>query len=185
MKLITGFGNPGEKYVNNRGNIGFKILDVIASNHGIEIKTKKKKSLIGRGEFEGEDIVLLKPQTYVNLCGESVLYIASFLKVRAQDIIVIHEQIGQPLGKTVIQKGPAEGVDEHPGVVSVAEALRTPNFVRIKIGIGGEEIENTKKFLKQDFAPEENASLIEIINNTEAAIRAISLGNIEDVVDVF
>lgn len=72
MKLIVGLGNPGDRYNNNRSNIGFKILDVIANNINVEIKTKKKKSLIGRGDFEGEEVVLLKPQTFSDLSGESV-----------------------------------------------------------------------------------------------------------------
>ena len=98
MKLIVGLGNPGDKYNNNRANIGFKILDVIANNINVEIKTKKKKSMIGRGDFEGDEVVLLKPQTFSDLSGESVLYIASFLKIKVQDIVVIHEDTELSLG---------------------------------------------------------------------------------------
>ena len=87
MKLIVGFGNPGDKHVNNRQNIGFKVIEIIANNTGIEVKVKKKKSLIGRGKINGEEVVLLKPQTFVNLIGESVLYIASFLRINIRDII--------------------------------------------------------------------------------------------------
>ena len=89
MKLIVGLGNPGDKFNNNRANIGFKILDVMANNINIEIKTKKKKSLIGRGEFDGDEVVLLKPQTFSELSGESVLYIASFLSKRVVNCSVI------------------------------------------------------------------------------------------------
>lgn len=183
MKLITGFGNPGEKHVSHRCNIGFKVLDVLANNAGIEIKTKKKKSLIGRGEFEGEDIVLLKPQTYVDLCGESVLYIASFLKIRADNIVVIHEDPDIELGQLIVQRGSDDCA--HAGVQSVRTALKSDRFVRIRVGIASEYTRDSKKFLNEDFTAEENAYLINIINDTEAALRAISLGNIEDVTNVY
>lgn len=185
MKLIVGLGNPGDKYNNNRANIGFKILDVIANNINVEIKTKKKKSLIGRGDFEGEEVVLLKPQTFSDLSGESVLYIASFLKIQVQDILIIHEDWTLPLGKIVVDKG-ANG-NENPGVKSIVQSLRSPNFIRIRIGIGNDEFDggNLEGFLREDFQPLENLSLIQIINDAEAAIRSISLGDIEDVIEKY
>ena len=69
MKLVIGLGNPGDRYMNNRRNIGFKVIDVLANNTNIQIKTKKKKSLLGIGDFETHEIVLLKPQTFMNLSG--------------------------------------------------------------------------------------------------------------------
>ncbi|HMW59904.1 MAG TPA: aminoacyl-tRNA hydrolase, partial [Leptospiraceae bacterium] len=135
MKLIIGLGNPGEKFQNNRSNIGFKILDVLANNNNIEIRTKKKKSLIGRGEFDGEDIVLLKPQTFTDLAGEAALYIASFLKIKPPDIVVIMDDFGLPLGKLVVEKG---GNDySHPAIKNLAIALKSPEFIRLRVGILG------------------------------------------------
>lgn len=185
MKLIVGLGNPGDKYNNNRANIGFKILDVIANNINVEIKTKKKKSLIGRGDFEGEEVVLLKPQTFSDLSGESVLYIASFLKIQVQDILVIHEDWTLPLGKIVVDKGAND--TENAGVKSIVQSLRSPNFIRIRIGIGNDVFDGSglEIFLKEDFQPLENLSLIQIINDAEAAIRSISLGDIEDVIEKY
>lgn len=185
MKLIVGLGNPGDKFNNNRSNIGFKILDVIANNTGIEIKTKKKKSIIGRGDFEGDEVVLLKPQTFSDLSGESVLYIASFLKIQVKDIVVIQEDWSLPLGAIVVQKGgESQG---HPGIESVAKALRSPNFIRIRIGIQNSSFQPKKReeFLREDFEPLENLSLIQIINDAEAAIRSISLGDIEEVIEKY
>lgn len=185
MKLIVGLGNPGDKYNNNRSNIGFKILDVIANNIGIEIKTKKKKSLIGRGDFEGDEVVLLKPQTFSDLSGESVLYIASFLKIQVKDIVVIHEDVNLELGQIVVTKG-GDG-NAHPGVDSVSVSLRSPNFIRIRIGIRNPSFNPKKRedFLREDFEPLENLSLIQIINDAEAAIRSISLGDIDEVVQKY
>ncbi len=185
MKLIVGLGNPGDRFNNNRSNIGFKILDVIASNIGLEIKTKKKKSLIGRGDFEGDEVVLLKPQTFSDLSGESVLYIASFLKIQVQDIVLIHEDVELDLGQIVVTKG--GDPTAHPGVASVAQSLRSPNFIRIRIGVKNKKFKGQKRddFLKEDFEPMENLSLIQIINDAEAAIRSISIGDIDEVVQKY
>ncbi|GBF43210.1 aminoacyl-tRNA hydrolase [Leptospira levettii] len=185
MKLIVGLGNPGDKYNNNRSNIGFKILDVIANNIGIEIKTKKKKSLIGRGDFEGDEVVLLKPQTFSELSGESVLYIASFLKIQVKDIVVIHEDVGLELGQIVVTKGGEN--DTNPGVNSISVSLRSPNFIRIRIGVLNSSYNPKKRedFLREDFEPLENLSLIQIINDAEAAIRSISMGDIDEVIQKY
>ena len=187
MKLIIGLGNPGERYINHRSNIGFKILDVIANNTNIDIRTKKKKSMIGRGDFEGEEVVLLKPQTFSDLSGEAALYIASFLRIKPKDIIVIHDDITLPLGKLVVEMG---GEDyEHPGIGSLRIALKSPNFIRVRVGIEGDTYKNgnTKrdKYIKQEFEPLENLQLINIINDAEAAIRSITQGDIEEVIEKF
>ena len=87
MKLIVGLGNPGQKYRNNRHNIGFIVVDRFAKAHGIEMCIRKKKAVFGRGAFGGEEIVLLKPQTFMNLSGEAVLYLASFLKIKTINLV--------------------------------------------------------------------------------------------------
>lgn len=185
IKLIVGLGNPGERYNNNRINIGFKILDVIANNINVEIKTKKKKSLIGRGFFDGDEVVLLKPQTFSDLSGESVLYIASFLKIKVNDIMVIQEDCGLELGQIVVEKGSTP--TDHPGIQSIAQSLRSSNFVRIRIGVHNLYYKDSEreKFLLDDFLPLENLKLIDIINDAEAAIRSISLGDIDEVIEKY
>ncbi|HMX55608.1 MAG TPA: aminoacyl-tRNA hydrolase [Leptospiraceae bacterium] len=185
MKLIIGLGNPGEKFQNNRSNIGFKILDVLANNNNIEIRTKKKKSLIGRGEFDGEDIVLLKPQTFTDLAGEAALYIASFLKIKPPDIVVIMDDFGLPLGKLVVEKG---GNDySHPAIKNLAIALKSPEFIRLRVGILGKTAGKLTrdKYVSSEFEPMEILQLISIINDAEAAVRSISSGDINEVIEKF
>lgn len=185
MKLIIGLGNPGEKYMNHRSNIGFKILDVIANNTNIEIKTKKKKSMIGRGDFEGEEVVLLKPQTFSNLSGEAALYIASFLRIKPWEIIVILDDISLALGRLVVEKG---GEDYgHPGVASLAISLKSPDFIRVRVGIAGKTRGKIgrEKYIGQEFEPLENLQLINIINEAEAAIRSVTQGDIQEVIEKY
>lgn len=185
MKLIIGLGNPGEKYITHRSNIGFKILDVIANNNNIEIKTKKKKSLIGRGDFEGEEVVLLKPQTFSELSGEAALYIASFLRIKPHDIIVIMDDFTMPLGKLVVEKGGDNLA--HPAIDNLTKALKSPEFIRVRVGIKGDTIGKStrKKYVSQEFEPLESIQLINIINDVEASIRSITLGDIEEVTEKF
>jgi PTH1 family peptidyl-tRNA hydrolase len=193
LKLVIGLGNPGDRYMNNRKNIGFKVVDVLANNTGIQIKTKKKKSLLGQGDFEGHDIVLLKPQTFMDLSGEAVLYIASFLRVQVPNIIVIHDDITLNYGDVVVAVGPPE--IPNIGVESIARGLKSDKFVRIRMGVGpvkirGKEIPNPneneiKAFMLSDFTLQENMKIIEVINDAEAALRSILTQDIKDVLARF
>ncbi len=190
MRLVIGLGNPGDRYMNNRRNIGFKVVDVFANNTNIKIKAKKKKSLLGMGDFEGHEIVLLKPQTFIDLSGEAVLYIASFLRIPVKNIIVIHDDYSLNFGKVQIAVGPNEIASI--GVESIAVGLKSDKFVRIRVGIGpvcSPDRELIKKptekeiefFVMNDFFLDESLQIIEVINDTEAALRSILTQDIEDV----
>lgn len=190
MKLIIGLGNPGDKYMNNRRNIGFKVVDVLANNTNIQIKTKKKKSLLGTGDFEGHDIVLLKPQTFMDLSGEAVLYIASFLRVPVDNIIVIHDDYSIDYGEVQVGRGPVER--EHIGIQSIAKGLKSDKFVRIRVGVGPmpskEEtptLTEIDRHMLSDFSIDENIRIIEVINDAEAALRAILTQDIDDVLSKY
>ncbi|MES0491215.1 MAG: aminoacyl-tRNA hydrolase [Leptospirales bacterium] len=187
MKLIIGLGNPGDRYMNNRANIGFKIVDVLANNTNIQIKTKKKKSLLGTGEFEKHEIVLLKPQTFMDLSGEAVLYIASFLRIPVANIIVIHDDYS--IGYGDVQVACEKSYIDHIGLGSIAKALKSEKFIRIRVGIAplsGFQFDikdkgKTRKYLDSDFNLDENMQIIEVINDAEAALRSILTQDIDDV----
>ncbi len=187
LKLVIGLGNPGDKYINNRRNIGFRAIDVFANNMNIRIKAKKKKSLLGRGVFEDQEIVLLKPQTFAELSGEAVLYIASFLKISVKEIIIIHDDYTLPFGEVYLTRGPIES--EHLGIQSIQVALKSTQFVRIRIGIGFKEQElaeeQRQKHLQADFTVQENMAVLETINDTEAALRALFTQDIDDVLSKY
>ncbi len=184
MRLIVGFGNPGEKYLNNRQNIGFKVLDILGNNENIEIKIKKKKSFIGRGEICNIETVLLKPQTFVNLIGEAVLYIASFIRIGVRDIICV-------LGDTTLSFGElrvdyVSSTFDHPGCKSIAKALKSDKFAKVRIGIGmPPEGENLEEYLQKDFTTEENIILIDVLNTAEDVIRMLLTHDVEAVQDKY
>ncbi len=185
IKLIVGVGNPGDHNAMHRSNIGFKVLDVLANNNNIEIRTKKKKALIGQGSFEGRDVILLKPQTFANLSGEAALYIASFLRIHPRNIIAIMDDFTLPLGRVVVEQNGDD--DIHPSIPNLRSALKSSEFVRVRIGIKGMDAENRDRteYVNEDFDPLESMQLINIINDTETAIRSIVHGAVQETVEKY
>ncbi len=132
-KLIVGLGNPGEQYKNQRHNVGFILLDKIASYFSTNFDNNKKKSLYSRFKYDGNDIILLKPQTFMNLSGESVLYVAKFYNVSIDNIIVVYDDMDIPFGSIKIKKsGSAAG---HNGIKNIIAQIQSDNFIRLRVGI--------------------------------------------------
>jgi PTH1 family peptidyl-tRNA hydrolase len=184
LKLIVGFGNPGEKFANNRQNIGFKVIDISGNNENIDVRIKKKKSIIGRGKISGTDVVLLKPQTFVNLIGESVLYIASFLRINVRNIICIVEDSSLELGEIRIDY--LFSSIKHPGIESMTKALKSERFAKIRVGIGSPSARVTmENYLLQDFTDDENMILIDVLNKAEKVVNMLITHSIEEVQDKY
>lgn len=134
MKLIIGLGNPGKEYTKTRHNIGFEAVDALADNYNININKSKFKALYGEGKVGNEKVVLVKPQTYMNLSGESVKAFATWYKIKEKDILIIYDDVSLPPGKLRIRiKGSAGG---HNGIKSIIQHLGTNEFERLKVGIG-------------------------------------------------
>ena len=134
MKLIVGLGNPGDSYSKTRHNLGFLVLDCLAKRHNISIDIKKKKSLIGKMRFNNKKIIILKPQTFINLSGEAVLYMASFLRIQPQNIIVVCDDANLEFGNVSVKKYGSSG--GHNGVKSLIKFLKADDFPRVRVGIG-------------------------------------------------
>ncbi len=180
MKLIVGFGNPGEKFFNNRQNIGFKVVDILGNNENIEVKVKKKKSVIGRGRIRDTDVVLLKPQTFVNLIGESVLYIASFLRINVRDILCVVEDTGLSIGELRVDY--LMSSMRHAGIESMTRALKSDRFAKVRVGVGSPPSGvSMESYLLQDFTDEENLILIDVLNKAEKVVKMLVNQSIEEV----
>lgn len=134
MFLIVGLGNPENEYANTRHNMGFNTVNKLAKQYQIEINKNKFKGLYGTGIIENEKVIILKPQTYMNLSGESIVEIMDFYKIGAEDLIVIYDDIDIEPGKIKIRK--KGGAGSHNGMKSVVGNLGTEEFIRIRIGIG-------------------------------------------------
>lgn len=134
MKLIVGLGNPGKEYEKTRHNSGFMVMDKIAEELKVDIRQEKFKGLYGKCNVKGESLILLKPQTYMNLSGESVREAMNFFKIDKEDILVIYDDLDLPIGKIRLRtKGSAGGQN---GVKNIIQQLGTQEFNRIRIGIG-------------------------------------------------
>lgn len=134
MKVIIGLGNPGKEYEKTRHNSGFCVMDKIAAACHVDIAQKKFKSLIATTRIQGEQVLLMKPQTYMNLSGEALIEAINFYHIEIKDILVIYDDLDLPVGKIRLrEKGSAGGQN---GMKNIIQHLHTQEFNRIRVGIG-------------------------------------------------
>lgn len=136
MYVVVGLGNPGKKYENTRHNIGFITIDYLASEIGIKVDKIKHKALVGEGRFSGHKVMLVKPQTYMNLSGQSIREIIDYYNVDVENLIVIYDDIDIDKGTVRIRKKGSGGT--HNGMKSIISHLGNSDFPRVRIGIGNE-----------------------------------------------
>lgn len=134
MYLIIGLGNPESDYSKTRHNMGFNVINKISEKFDIKVNKTKFKALYGTGIIHGEKVVLVKPQTFMNLSGEAVQEFVNFYKIEADKILVIYDDIDTKPGKIRIRKSGGPGT--HNGMKSVVSCLNSENFARVRVGIG-------------------------------------------------
>lgn len=185
MYVIAGLGNPGKKYVGTRHNIGFEALDAVAAKYGIDIKKAKFNAIYGEGMIEGEKVVLVKPQTFMNLSGEAVREFREWYKTDNSQIIIIYDDVSLPVGKMRIRpKGSAGG---HNGMKSIIYQLNSEEFPRIRIGIGSPENPefDLADYVLGKFTKAEVKELVEIAINTAEAVGEIIKNGLEKAMTKF
>ena len=177
MKLIIGLGNPGRSYAGNRHNIGFICLGYFARQQGIRFDKKQSLARTGTGKVAGSKTILAKPQTYMNLSGQSVRRLVKKLKIQPGDILVIHDDLDLPLGRIRIRYGGSSG--GHKGIDSIISELGSQDFIRLRVGIGRPaENEDTAEssddeiitYVLGDFTPDEKQTLTQVIHKVSEAI---------------
>ena len=134
MYIIAGLGNPGKKYESTRHNMGFLAVDLLAEKYDIKVNKLKFKALTGEGRIAGQKVLLIKPQTYMNLSGESVRQALEYYKEESERLIVIYDDIDIPTGTMRIRKKGSAGT--HKGMKSIVNQISTGDFPRIRVGIG-------------------------------------------------
>ena len=142
MYLIVGLGNPENEYANTRHNMGFDTINQLAKEYKIELNKNKFKGIYGTGMIENEKVLLLKPQTYMNLSGESMIEAIHFYKIGLENIIVIYDDMDIKPGNIKIRK--KGGAGSHNGMKSVIKNLNSEEFARIRVGIGTPEYKHDK-----------------------------------------
>lgn len=179
MFVVIGLGNPGKKYENTRHNAGFIAIDALASKYGISITEKKHKALCGTGIIEGVKVLLVKPQTFMNLSGESVREVMDFYKLDPEeDMMVIYDDISLAPGNIRIRKkGSAGG---HNGIKSLIAHAGTQNFMRIKVGVGEKPSGwDLADYVLGHFSEEDQTKLKEVMPDIIGATVLMSQGDVD------
>lgn len=184
MILIAGLGNPGKEYENTRHNVGFLTINKIAEDVGVKITKKGFQSLYNLGQFEESKILLLKPQTYMNNCGNALREAREFYKIDTDKIIVIHDEMDLPLGRIKLKKD--GGSAGHNGIKSIIANIGSDNFARVRVGVGKPyDKNNVIKHVLSGFSKEERQQLPEVIESARDSVFAIIINGIEKAMNEF
>lgn len=183
MYAVFGLGNPDKEYDKTRHNIGFDVIDELASQMGVEVKTRRHKALCGIGNVGGQKVVLVKPQTYMNLSGESVRAVMDFYKLNPEeDVIVISDDINLATGKIRIRaQGSAGG---HNGLKSIISHTGTQKFKRVRVGVYANE-GNLVKHVLGRFSKGERALVEDAIRDAAAAVEIMIIEDINAAMNKF
>lgn len=175
MKLIVGLGNPGNEYKNTRHNVGFDIIDKIAEKENFPAFKEKFKGLITEKTIDGEKVILLKPQTYMNLSGDSIIQVIKFYKIDSEnDMLIIYDDMDLPLGKLRVKANGSAG--GHNGIKSIISHVGQ-NFLRAKCGIGkAMSKQENISFVLGRFTKEENEIVEEMFERTVSLVSDINSG---------
>lgn len=162
-QLVVALGNPGNEYVNTRHNVAWLVLE----------RLKNASSLVWREKFKGHfatdgDAIFLRPQTYMNLSGESVVPAAQFYKVTPKDILVVHDELDLPYGTVAFKRG--GGSAGHNGLKSISALLGTPDYARLRVGIGRPKVGSVSSWVLSPFSNDEQIQLLDYLDATARAI---------------
>jgi len=171
MRVIVGLGNPGHEYANTRHNVGFWVIDRLSDAWRIPLLKEKWKAIVGEGWIHNEKVLLVKPQTYMNLSGEAVRKICNFFQLELTQLLVIYDDLDLPVGKIRLRvKGSSGG---HNGMKSIIEHLHSKHIQRIKIGIGRpKETSMVTEYVLSPFAENERAIIEEAVEQSAQAVEA-------------
>ncbi len=177
MKLIVGLGNPGRGYTNNRHNLGFMCLNHFARTHGIRFDKKQGKARIGIGNVAGNQVILARPQTYMNESGQAVSALVNRFNISLDSLLVIHDDLDLPLGKIRIRRGGSSA--GHKGIQSITAKLGSQDFPRIRVGIGRPIVvegptevtdADIVDYVLSNFTPDEKQTITQVIPMVSEAI---------------
>ncbi len=183
MKIIVGLGNPGAQYANTPHSVGFEAVDAIAAAMGVSWEMKRAfNALLARGTFAGQSVILAKPQTYMNLSGESVAPLVKYSNAKPADLLVIQDDIDLPVGRIRVRKNGSCG--GHNGVRNIIERLGTSEFARLKLGVGKNRSDVVAHVLGK-FDPASRKVMDEVVSAAVAAAAAILASGPDKAMNVY
>ena len=172
LRLVVGLGNPGERYARTRHNVGFMVADRLADDAGIAFGREKFGAVFGRGRLEGNDIILAKPNSFMNRSGPPVRALADFFQIDSREVLVIHDDIDLDYGRLKIKEKGGHG--GHNGIRSLIDAFGGGDFTRLRVGIGRSDSgERVADFVLDRFLPMEADVLPQIIDRAREAVVTI------------
>ena len=189
MKLIVGLGNPGNQYAHSRHNIGFMCVAHFAKSREWNFEHKEGLARTAHGRINGEEIVLARPQTFMNLSGEAVKKLTIKYRIKPEDLIVIHDEMDLNLGIIRIRKG--GGTAGHNGVESVIRELGTADFVRVRVGVGhprdagADERGHVVGYVLGDFGGDEAEVIKKVIGEVDQAVVTLIKDGLETAMNRF
>ncbi len=182
--LIVGLGNPGPNYRNNRHNIGFRVVDVLAGSLDISMQKVEMRALVGKGLLTGKRLILAKPQTFMNLSGRSVASLLRFYKIPHENLLVVHDDLDIPFG--TLRLRPFGGTGGQRGMESIVAELSSENFARLRVGIGRPPGRlDPADYVLHDFDSLQEKYLPELFDRAVEAIRMFVTEGIEQAMNVF
>ena len=182
MKLIVGLGNPGVEYKLTRHNIGFMILDYLADDWGVQFKKVKGNGLVAQRQYYGEKIILLKPQTYMNLSGVCVSMIMNYYKISREDLIVAHDDLDLSVG--ILRVRPSGSAGGHKGIDSIMQHIASQDIIRVKVGIGKAEFD-TSDYVLGTFTDDEWKIITKVIPKAAEAIETLLQSDVDKAMNIF
>jgi PTH1 family peptidyl-tRNA hydrolase len=170
--LIIGLGNPGREYARTRHNVGWMGLDALESRGRFSRERREGPARVREGSVDGYDVITARPQTYMNVSGRAAAHLARRYGVPTEDLIVVHDDVDLPLGRIRLKRG--GGAAGQKGVLSIADALRSQDFIRVRIGVSRPvERDQMVDYVLDGFSPEERGRLASVLARTADAVTAI------------
>lgn len=184
MKLIVGLGNPGPHYELTRHNVGFMVIDLVADMLNTDFKLSKQRALVAESRLDGEKILLVKPQTFMNLSGEAVFALLNWYKLSPQDVIVVYDDLDLAVGRLRIRdRGSAGG---QKGMSNIISLLGTEEIIRIRVGIGRPPVGwNTADYVLSTFSDDEWKILQELLPKAGEAALLLAKGRLNEAMNKY
>lgn len=183
MFVIVGLGNPGKKYEKTKHNVGFETVDCLGKIFDIKINKIKHRALIGEGKIGDERVILLKPQTFMNLSGEAVREALQYYKIEATSIIVVYDDVDTEIGRIRIKKKGSAG--SHNGMKSIISQIQEAEFPRVRIGIGSNRNSDLADYVLSGFNKENRAIIDMTIERAAKAVSAMILDGIDSAMNEY
>lgn len=184
--IVAGLGNPGKEYSKTRHNMGFIVVEELARRHHLSFNSSRFNADISKGTIEGQQTILVKPQSYMNRSGFPVQQISSYFKIETENIIIIHDDLDLSFGRIMIVKDRGHG--GHNGIRSIIESLGTKNFTRIRVGVGRptkESLNEVAGYVLGRFAEDEQKQIDTIIKTAADACTLILSNNVQAAMNLF